>query len=226
LEGGVASLDANPQGNAVVPAGYQTLYVLTRGQGLVIQQVAATPSFNVTQTGLYRIHTLIYDPSTLNLGIVVPGVTTGFDVNSLLIQGGGSICASLDVTGAPFLVFGPFICNLFGINAIAIDNNFEEEIPSSLVRLAETDEISTMEITSVYPNPAADVLNVAYLAKSGRTTVSIINMLGQNIYTDSFGDEQGFVQRTLNVSNLESGNYLLRFENNGVVRTTRFNKSK
>ncbi|MBK9401639.1 MAG: hypothetical protein IPN36_12510 [Bacteroidetes bacterium] len=57
--------------------------------------------------GIYTIHTLVYDPSTLNLGIVVPGTTTGFDVNALLIQGGGSICASLDVTGAPVIVNDP-----------------------------------------------------------------------------------------------------------------------
>jgi len=47
---------------------------------------------------------LVYDPLTLDLGIVVPGVTTGFDVNALLIQGGGTICGALDVAGAPIVV--------------------------------------------------------------------------------------------------------------------------
>lgn len=32
------------------------------------------------------------------------GITTGFDVNNLLIQGGGSICAALDVPGTSFEV--------------------------------------------------------------------------------------------------------------------------
>ncbi|MBK7887095.1 MAG: hypothetical protein IPJ86_07290 [Bacteroidetes bacterium] len=72
--------------------------MLTSGTGLVIQQVNATPTFTVTTGGLYTIHTLVYD-STLDLSIVVPGTTTGFDVNGLLVQGGGSICASLDVAG-------------------------------------------------------------------------------------------------------------------------------
>ncbi|MBK6543656.1 MAG: hypothetical protein IPG10_20845 [Flavobacteriales bacterium] len=31
-------------------------------------------------------------------------VTTGFDVNGLLVQGGGAICASLDVAGAQYNV--------------------------------------------------------------------------------------------------------------------------
>jgi hypothetical protein len=99
--GNGGTLTATPDGNSNVPAGYSTLYVLTSGTGLVIEQVSATPSFTVTGSGLYTIHTLVYD-STLDLSIVVPGVTTGFVVNSLLVQGGGSICASLDVAGAQF----------------------------------------------------------------------------------------------------------------------------
>ncbi|MBK9274589.1 MAG: hypothetical protein IPM49_08635, partial [Flavobacteriales bacterium] len=42
------------------------------------------------------------------------GVTTGFDVNGLLVQGGGSICASLDVPGAQFNVASPNAGTLSG----------------------------------------------------------------------------------------------------------------
>ncbi|MBK6543657.1 MAG: hypothetical protein IPG10_20850, partial [Flavobacteriales bacterium] len=37
---------------------------------------------------------MVYDPNTLDLSIVELGVTTGFDVNGLLVQGGGAIRAS------------------------------------------------------------------------------------------------------------------------------------
>jgi hypothetical protein len=94
FDGGSAQLTATANGNAVVPAGYQTIYVLTSGAGLVIEQVNATPDFTVTTGGTYTIHTLVYNPATLDLTIVTPGVTTGFDVNGLLVQGGGTICAS------------------------------------------------------------------------------------------------------------------------------------
>ncbi|MEM9920642.1 MAG: PKD domain-containing protein [Bacteroidota bacterium] len=104
LEVGGVTISATPDGSAIIPAGYETLYVLTSGAGLVIQATSATPSFTVNAAGSYTIHTLIYDPNTLDLSIVVPGVTTGFDVNALLIQGGGTICAALDVEGAPVTV--------------------------------------------------------------------------------------------------------------------------
>jgi hypothetical protein len=102
-----ATLTATPNGDINVPDGYSVVYVLTEGSGLVIQQAGAEPSFTVTEGGNYTIHTLVYDENTLDLGIVVPGVTTGFDVNGLLVQGGGSICASLDVAGAPIAVASP-----------------------------------------------------------------------------------------------------------------------
>ena len=103
LSGGEAMISATPNGDANVPAGYSTLFVLTRGEDLVIEQVGGTPEFTVTEAGDYTIHTLVY-PTGLDLSVVVPGVTTGFDVNGLLVQGGGDLCASLDVTGAPIHV--------------------------------------------------------------------------------------------------------------------------
>ena len=99
-----ASITAIIGNQPTVPSGFEVIYVLTSGDGLVIQNVSAAPSFTVNEEGLFTIHTLVYDPSTLDLGIVEPGVTTGFDVNSLLIQGGGDICAALDVPGAKFEV--------------------------------------------------------------------------------------------------------------------------
>ncbi len=95
-------IQAIPNDDAIVPDGYLTLYVLTSGEGLVIENVSPQPAFEVADSGSYTIHTLVFDPSTLDLGIVEFGTTTGVDVNGLLVQGGGEICASLDVAGAKF----------------------------------------------------------------------------------------------------------------------------
>jgi hypothetical protein len=106
-------LSATPSGNAVVPDGYSVLYVLTMGQDLVIQAVGEEPLFEVTMPGLYTLHTLVYDETTLDLSIVEPGTTTGADVHALLIQGGGTICGSLDVAGAVFNVVECEPCDAF-----------------------------------------------------------------------------------------------------------------
>ena len=81
------TLEASINEAPIVPEGFELLYVLTSGNDLVIQNVNTSPEFEVTENGIYTIHTLVYDPNTLDLSIVELGVTTGFDVNSLLDPG-------------------------------------------------------------------------------------------------------------------------------------------
>jgi|GEM_PF-1120912 len=126
-------LTAVPDGGAVIPADYELIYVLTSGNGLVIQDVSATPEFMVSGTGIYTIHTLIYDSATLDLGDIELGVTTGVDVNSMLAQGGGEVCGALDVAGASFTIDNPdagsiapdimgVICTNGGLNVPLVGN--------------------------------------------------------------------------------------------------------
>lgn len=139
------TLSATPDGSAVVPPGYQVVYVLTSGAGLIIVDTNTDPEFTVSQGGLYTIHTLVYDPNTLDLGIVIPGVTTGFDVNALLLQGGGDICAALDVAGAPIEVINPDagsltadsseVCLVDGMAVISATVNQAANIPAGYERV-------------------------------------------------------------------------------------------
>ena len=179
LQSGV--LVAIPDGNSEVPQGFQTIYVLTQGPGLVILAVDATPTFTVTEEGTYTIHTLVYDPLTLDLGIVEPGVTTGFDVNALLIQGGGEICASLDVAGAAFTV----------------------SICSALSELAANS-------FAVFPNPTQGTLNIR-TAVEGPVQLELLDLSGRVVYSAqriTAGNEPFTVQLG---NDLAPGSYVLRF---------------
>lgn len=100
-------LAAMPKGDRDVPAGYKVLFVLTKGDDLVIEAVSSEPSFEVSMEGTYRIHTLVYtdnenDENFLDLSVVSPGQTTGADVVSIIND--NELCASLDVHGARFHV--------------------------------------------------------------------------------------------------------------------------
>ena len=119
--GGLATLTSTAGGNATVPPGYQVVYVLTKGAGLVVTDTALVSSFDVGTVGNYIIHTLVYDPLTLDLGTLEFGVTTGADLVALLLQGGGGICASLDVTGAPVHVEVCIACDAFA-GSLTIDD--------------------------------------------------------------------------------------------------------
>jgi hypothetical protein len=179
LQSGV--LLAIPDGNSEVPQGFQTIYVLTQGPGLVILAVDATPTFTVTEEGTYTIHTLVYDPLTLDLGIVEPGVTTGFDVNALLIQGGGEICASLDVAGAAFTV------SICGALPELAANSF-----------------------AVFPNPTQGTLHIR-TAVEGLVQLELLDLSGRVVYSaqrNSTGNETFTMQLG---TDLAPGSYVLRF---------------
>jgi PKD repeat protein len=100
------NISATHDGNSTVPTGYVQAYALTDAATLTILQVGANPSFGVTTGGDYIIHTVIYDPLQIDPTTLPPG-TTGFDINALLIQGGGAMCGALDVVGAPITVIHP-----------------------------------------------------------------------------------------------------------------------
>ncbi|MBK7945153.1 MAG: hypothetical protein IPJ85_07550 [Flavobacteriales bacterium] len=99
---GAADISATHDGNSVVPDGFEQVYVLTQGASLTIQSAGLVPNFTVAGPDTYTIHTLVYDPSTLDLSVIEFGVTTGFDVLDLIDQNG--ICASLDAAGAAVVV--------------------------------------------------------------------------------------------------------------------------
>lgn len=100
LVGGQATLTAVPSGPSNVPAGFEVRYLLTRTNGLIIEQVSPGPTFTVSGTDVWRIHNLVYDPATLDLGTITFGVTSAYDLQTQMLQGGGPICASLDISGA------------------------------------------------------------------------------------------------------------------------------
>ena len=101
LEGSekTANLLADHATQPQIPEGFVSSYVLTQGDELRIIGLEEVPDFTVSETGSYRIHTLVYDTLSLDLSAVELGTTTASQVLDLL---GDSICAALDVEGALF----------------------------------------------------------------------------------------------------------------------------
>ena len=178
LKDGAASIEATANDEPNIPEGFQRIYVLTQGEELVIQNVGETPAFDVTETGRFTIHTLVYDPNTLDLGIVEIGVTTGVDVNGLLIQGGGDICGALDVAGAAFdieecaceatagtLTAVDGACLKDGAASIEATVNDEPNIPEGFQRIYVLTQGEELVIQNVGETPAFDV------TETGRFTI-------------------------------------------------------
>jgi len=76
----------------------------------------------------------------------------------------------------------------------------------------------------VYPNPVRDVMYLDYsLARSGQTSMIVIDELGRNISTllSEFRSD-GFYSTEFNTSQLRTGTYYVRLEQGGAVSTKKF----
>lgn len=206
-------LTATPGQEPIVPDSFQIAYLLTTGDSLVIVQIESEPSFTVDTTGIFTIHTLVYDSTTLNLDSIQLGVTTGFDLDSLLVQGGGSICGALDVEGARYNIndcdcqidLGRLTYN--GLNSVLCTNDNDRRIVFLFARIAKRSDV---------PNG----FKVAYVLTYGDSLV--IEQVGPNPY---FNVEGAGVYRihtlvydpmTLDLSTIQLG-VTTGFEVNGLL---------
>lgn len=223
---GVATITAADYIAPTVPEGFETIFVLTKAWDLKILAVAETASFDIPQVGFYRIHRLVYDPATLDLGIVEFGQTTGFDVFGLTVDGGGDICASLDVQGAVNLVLPEWLCNWYFIHGVEGRN---DEMAAALQLEQAVEDHDSYESFEkallgelldlrMYPNPAVDMVNVDMSLLDGENArIDLIDGLGRVVSTEYYATP-GRSTVTIDVSALPSGIYTLRFTSD--LRTT------
>lgn len=184
LDNGSADISATEATAPSVPNGYETIYVLTEGAGLVIVDGNPNaPEFTVTAAGDYTIHTLVYEPNSAAdpNGLIVG--TTGFDVNNLLIQGGGSVCGALDVTGAPIVV---------------------EEC------IVGIEDVLSEESIAVYPNPSNGTFTIEIERLEGEALVTILDVAGRQVYSEVV-IVNGTFRKELSID-IASGSYLLQVQ--------------
>ena len=189
---GTATLDATADGTMIVPDGFEVLYLLTTAQDLVIRQGALTPAFVVNSIGQYIIHTLVYDPATLDLGQVTLGVTPATEVNAQLLQGGGTVCAALDLTGAPVTV--------------EICNSINERGAASW---------------SIYPNPNNGRFQVEVAGMESPVTLQVISADGRLVAEQRTAVQTNTMVAMELPANTGKGIYLLRALAQGEVSTMR-----
>lgn len=224
LSNGLAFISAKVKDAPLVPAGYEQLYVLTEAFSLTILNVSETPEFEVNQRGFYRIHSLVYNPNSLDLSIVVPGQTTGFDVVNLIKD--NDICASLDVSGAVNLVIGSrWFCYFFnkffrngrtgktdssgkGIGNINLDgivNNY------SSYEAFKDDFILANGRVKFFPNPVVNTLKVNMeIFDDEVMNYSVIDISGRQVTSGSAQDLE-YGTQTIDTSRLNAGMYLVQF---------------
>ena len=85
--------------------------------------------------------------------------------------------------------------------------------------MTNTSEMAAGEITNVFPNPAADEINISYAAKkSGEAKLVLTDLLGREVIAQSFVSNPGELFFRLDISEIPNGIYLLQIKTTeGIV---------
>lgn len=207
-----------------MPKGYQQLFVLTNAFTLTILDVSNTPSFEINKRGFYRIHSLVYNPETLDLSIVVPGKTSGFDVANLIAD--NRICASLDAQGALNLVIGSrWFCYFFnkyfskGSNSKSItgkgatySSGLNDLVNSySDYETFKNDFIRSNGDSKFFPNPVINTLSVEIQLLDDETmNYKVIDIRGRQIMSGEANNLK-YGAEVIDTSKLNLGMYVVQF---------------
>ncbi|MBI1287120.1 MAG: T9SS type A sorting domain-containing protein [Flavobacteriales bacterium] len=106
LSGGSATISATADGNQVIPSGYQAIGVLADASGNILD--GGTLSYTVYAAGDYYIHIGVVNPADLT---TYQTASTVAGLYALTIDGGGSLCGSIDQTGTMITVDEPAIAS-------------------------------------------------------------------------------------------------------------------
>ncbi|MBK9175213.1 MAG: hypothetical protein IPM46_02515 [Flavobacteriales bacterium] len=171
---GTVQVGATTNGDAVVPDGYEVAYALTEAATLTIVALNGGPVFTVSAPGMYIIHTLVYDPLTIDPSQIELGQTTGYEIASVLVQGGGTICGAIDLIGAVVQVNDCSPANDDCINALPLPVNLEVNCPDNAVGGDNT--YATFDGgDATCDDPGSYLMDVWYTFNAGTNTSVTIN---------------------------------------------------
>lgn len=161
---------------------------------LVSRDVTNTiAQFNTT--GEYEIHYSLY-------------ATDGSDINIYYVNGSSKRIGGHDYHGATLLASDVFTIHVNDGPAIAA--NESPEAPS-------VDPIASEPTVKVYPNPAAENVNVRVEGVSGQTVVRITTLTGKTVTERTTNFESKSNVETFNVADLTPGVYVLQIVNDEAI---------
>ena len=80
--------------------GFKRIYLLSKGEDLVIQQIAQEPEFMIQDSGIYTIHSFVYDTIGFSLASISFGEISAHDLQVEIYN--RQLCADVDVSGVSF----------------------------------------------------------------------------------------------------------------------------
>jgi len=137
-------------------------------------------------------------------------------VNASSGQGGAGVMYEVDSLGT--IVWGPYNaqsqkgfryeCNYPGI--IALEPYMNSTATTSCFNVSSIENEINSEQISIYPNPVKEMLSIEFETSTNQDIeITILNSLGQKIYTNNLLNFSGKISEKVNLSSFSEGLYLL-----------------
>lgn len=112
--------------------------------------------------------------------------------------------------------------NLRGV-VVLIDQSTGEVVNAHkfLIAFADLEEVNTIDV-NVYPNPANEVVNVAFEAENTSYSLSITDISGRVLHTEEYNNLSGGQVLTVPVNHFTAGNYFINLSKQGETFTRMF----
>lgn len=114
--------------------------------------------------------------------------------------------------------------------AMVIDNNTGEIMnakKSDALAVGIDEANSAVNFFSIYPNPANSNATISFeLKQTANVQVSVVNIAGQTVYTESLGRTSGAKMLHLNASDMANGMYFVNLVADGQMITKKLNIQK
>ncbi len=181
LQNNLAKITVKETIKPTLPIGYKIIYVLSNKNNTITQS-SNTPIFDVSQTGQYAVHALVFD--------------TRFDVNFIkkdttsitqLSQKLAGLCAAFDESGAQTKVK---VCNIIPTDTLCV----KPLITTIIVRKTDCD--STNGSIEIHTTPS----NVNFEWKNNPSKTNSISNVGAGVYTvkiSQVADKECFIEKTI-----------------------------
>lgn len=166
LKNSLATLIAKEQNAATVPTAYEKIFLLTNNNGIIVQ-TNSIPNFVVNQTGVYTIHTLIFNTTTYHKDSIRINTTTLQQVQ----QQTATQCAAIDVNGLQLIVK---VCNL--VPTDTTDKCIKPIIANVVKKQPDCDSINGRIVLNVQP------VDVLYLWKNQNSVSNVLDNVPAGVY--------------------------------------------
>jgi hypothetical protein len=94
---------------------------------------------------------------------------------------------------------------------------------TELQNSAKIESAENIDELNVYPNPASDQITVSFFNPfNSEIKITIIDMIGKSIYTNTINSEEGFNKTDINIAALTSGIYFIKVADSSSSTVKKF----